>query len=53
MIDKVKPLAATALYVPLALSARTLGFLIVLPVLIVGSLLTWQFSTVRIVERFD
>ncbi len=50
-IDKAKPLAATALYVPFALGARTFGFFILLPVLAIGSLLTWQFSTVRLVRR--
>ena len=53
VIDKTKPLAATALYIPFALWARTVGFLIVLPVLVIGSLITWQFSTVRLVRTAD
>ena len=53
VIDKVTPLAATAIYVPLALWARSIGYLIPMALLAVASLLTWQFSTVRLVRRAD
>jgi hypothetical protein len=51
VIDKVKPLAATAVYIPLVLWARTVGFLVLVPALAIGSLLTWQFATVRLLRR--
>ena len=53
VIDKATPVAATAIYVPLAMWARTIGYLIPMAMLAIASLFTWQFSTVRLVDRSD
>ena len=51
VIDKVKPFAATAIYIPLALWARKIGYLIPILLLLAASMLTWQFATVRLAKR--
>jgi hypothetical protein len=53
IIEKAKPLAAIGLYIALTLWARATGFWIVVALLVVGSLLTWQFSTVRLAKQAD
>ena len=53
VIDKAKPLGAIGIYIASTLWARALGFWIVVALLIAGSLLNWQFSTVRLMSQAD
>ena len=53
VIPKAKPLAATTLYIAAASFARSVGFLIVFALLLIGCLLNWQFSTVRLADPGD